>query len=283
MLTSWITEAPLGPLRGPLEGTYRDEEPRDAPRRHHGEIDPLESGAARPAHPGGEEGLEEVANGEDVRDVEDPAGNLALGDEDAGEEVEREDRDVRDRRRRALGGNEAGEREAEAAEGGGADRKGDEYCRHAIPRDAHAVGDPADRGQEDEHHDRDDERVPDPAGEEDPIGERGPAASLEDPELAVDRHAHREVLEGGGDHRQRDDRRDVVGADADADALDVNAVAAPEHQAEDDQEHHRERNREEDRGRVAPEGLLVEPELMESEGRAAHWATSSGASAVSSR
>src|SRR6201985_3710094 len=74
---------------GPAEITGRQEQPAEAPDRDHEEVSPVDRvGAA--GHVGVEEGEEEVADREDVGEVDDPARQLVVGDEDAGEEVERQ-------------------------------------------------------------------------------------------------------------------------------------------------------------------------------------------------
>ena len=65
-----------------------------------------------------------MADREDVGEVDDPARQLVVGDEDAGEEVERQQQEVDDRGGRVLGRDRRGQGDAEAAEGGGADRRG---------------------------------------------------------------------------------------------------------------------------------------------------------------
>ena len=67
---------------------------------------PQASAGAAAGHVGVEEGLEEVADREEVGEVEDPAGELVVGDEDAGEEVERQQQRVDDRRGGVLGGDQ---------------------------------------------------------------------------------------------------------------------------------------------------------------------------------
>jgi hypothetical protein len=70
-----------------------------------------------------------VADREDVGEGDDAARELVFGDEDAGEEVERQQQGVDDRRGGVLRGDRGGKGDAEAAEGGGADDEGEEDLR----------------------------------------------------------------------------------------------------------------------------------------------------------
>src|SRR4029078_2061169 len=86
----------------PAEEADREEKPGDAPERDDGEVVPGD-GAGRPrGDVGVEEGVEEMAGWEEVGEGEDAVRYLVFGDEDAREEVEREEQDVDDRRRRVL-------------------------------------------------------------------------------------------------------------------------------------------------------------------------------------
>lgn len=107
---------------GPAEISDRQEQPAEAPDRDDQEVSPVDRvGAA--GHVGVEEGEEEVADREDVGEVDDPARQLVVGDEDAGQEVERQQDEVDDRGGRVLGRDRRGEGDAEGGEGGGADRQ----------------------------------------------------------------------------------------------------------------------------------------------------------------
>ena len=77
--------------RSPAEGAQRDDEAEQPPCGDHGEVAQLEPALRGGRIQGGEERLEEVADREHVGDVQDAVWDLALRDEDAGEEVERED------------------------------------------------------------------------------------------------------------------------------------------------------------------------------------------------
>src|SRR6201999_3834903 len=107
---------------GPAEVADGQEQPAEAPDRDDEEVPPVDRmGAAGDV--GVEEGEEEVADREDVGEVDDPARQLVVGDEDAGEEVERQQDEVDDRGGRVLGRDRRGERDAEGGEGGGAGRQ----------------------------------------------------------------------------------------------------------------------------------------------------------------
>src|SRR6201999_830950 len=107
---------------GPAEITDRQGEAAEAPDRDDQEVSPVDRvGAAGDV--GVEEGEEEVADREDVGEVDDPARQLVVGDEDAGEEVERQEQEVDDRGGGLLGRDRRGERDAEGGEGGGAGRQ----------------------------------------------------------------------------------------------------------------------------------------------------------------
>ena len=89
---------------------------------------------AAAGHVGVEEGEEEMADREDVGEVDDPARQLVVGDEDAGEEVERQQQEVDDRGGGVLGRDRRGEGDAEAGEGGGADAQDQQDLRDPAPR-----------------------------------------------------------------------------------------------------------------------------------------------------
>src|ERR1700753_4065485 len=123
---------------GPAEITDRQEQSAEAPDRDDQEVSPVERvGAA--GHVGVEEGEEEVADREDVGEVDDPARQLVVGDEDAGEEVERQQQEVDDRGGGVLGRDRGGEGDAEAGEGGGADREDEQDLREPVPGGGGAV------------------------------------------------------------------------------------------------------------------------------------------------
>src|SRR3954470_4458288 len=276
----------LAGLRRPAEEADREEEAGYAPEGDDGEVVPGDGGAAG-GDVGVEEGVEEVADREEVGEGDDAVGELVFGDEDAGEEVERQQHRVDDRGGGVLGGNRGGEGDAEAAEGGGADDEGEEDRRQAFPGDVDPQEDAADRGQQRQHHQGDDDRVADAAGDEDPGRHRGAAAALETAVFAGDHQRHRQRLHRRRDDRQRHDRRHVVGGRLHP-AADVDGFAV-EDDGEDEEDDHREHHREEDGGRVAPERLLVVAELVGDEGEAVHGegpsasAASASAAAVSSR
>ena len=138
--------------------------------------------------------------------------------------------------------------------------QGDEDRRRSLPGNRHRVEHAAERGEQDQHHQRRHDRVADAAGDEDPGRHRRAAAALEAAVLAGDHQRHRQALHRRRDHREGDDRRHVVGRRLDP-AVDVDRLAA-EDGGEDQQQHDREHHREEDRRRVAPEGLLVVAELV---------------------
>src|ERR1700744_6179187 len=70
---------------GPAEVADREEEAAAPPDRHHQQVVPVQRvGAA--GHVGVEEGEEEVADREDVGEMDDPARQLGVGEEAAGEE-----------------------------------------------------------------------------------------------------------------------------------------------------------------------------------------------------
>ena len=102
--------------RRPAEEADREQSPGDAPDRDHREVVPGDSRAAG-RHVGVEERVEEMADREDVGEVDDAVRQLVFGDEDAGEEVERQQQRVDDRRGGLLRGDRRGQRDAEAAEG----------------------------------------------------------------------------------------------------------------------------------------------------------------------
>src|ERR1700742_3206860 len=78
---------------GPAEVADREEEAADPPDRHHQQMVPVQCvGAA--GHVGVEEGEEEVADREDVGEVDDSARQLVVGDKDAGEEVEGQEGEI---------------------------------------------------------------------------------------------------------------------------------------------------------------------------------------------
>src|SRR5215475_2291749 len=80
--------------RCPAEKADREKEAGDSPGRDDRQVAPLQ---CRPRAPGVidvEEGLEEVADREEVGEMDDAAGQLIVGDEDAGEEVERQQQGV---------------------------------------------------------------------------------------------------------------------------------------------------------------------------------------------
>src|ERR1700744_2464130 len=117
---------------GPAEVADGPEEPADPPDRDDEEVPPVDRvGAA--GHVGVEEGEEEVADGEDVGEVDDPARQLVVGDEDAGEEVERQEDEVDDRGGGVLGRDRRGEGDAEGGEGGGAAHQPQEGGRDPGP------------------------------------------------------------------------------------------------------------------------------------------------------
>src|SRR5665809_58921 len=103
ILTWWITprnlpgRALLG-TRGPAKPQRGDQEAERAPGDEHGEIAELDPGSRRLRIERREEGLEEMPEGEHVGEAEHPIGDLALRDEDPGDEVERQRDRVRDRR-----------------------------------------------------------------------------------------------------------------------------------------------------------------------------------------
>src|SRR3954464_9834906 len=270
---------------GPAEEADREEEAGYAPEGDDGEVVPGDGGAAG-GDVGVEEGVEEVADREEVGEGDDAVGELVFGDEDAGEEVERQQHRVDDRGGGVLGGDRGGEGDAEAAEGGGADDEGEQDRRQPVPGDVDAVEDAADRRQQDQHHQRDDDRVADPAGDEDPGRHRSPAAALEAAVFAGDHQGHRQRLHRRRDDRERHDRRHVIGGRLDP-AAHVHGFAV-EDDGEDEEDDHREHHREEDGGRVAPERLLVVAELVADESEAVHEKRlpsvgNSSAVAVSSR
>src|SRR5262245_14995195 len=84
----------------PPEPPHRHREPEQAPCRNHRQVAELRArrrgGGIEPR----QEGVEEVANREHIGEAEDAARDLALGNEDAGEEVEGKDDDIGDRGRR---------------------------------------------------------------------------------------------------------------------------------------------------------------------------------------
>src|ERR1700759_2203265 len=101
---------------GPAEIADGQEQPAEGPDRDDEEVPPVDRvGAA--GHVGVEEGEEEVADREDVGEVDDPARQLVVGDEDAAEEVERQQQEVHDRGGGVLGRDRRGE-------GGGQGREG---------------------------------------------------------------------------------------------------------------------------------------------------------------
>src|ERR1700753_3122617 len=117
---------------GPAEITDRQEQPAETPDRDDEEGSPVDRvGAA--GHVGVEEGEEEVADREDVGEVDDPARQLVVGDEDTGEEIERQQDEVDDRRGGVVGRDRRGQRDAEAGEGGGADGEYQQDLRQSRP------------------------------------------------------------------------------------------------------------------------------------------------------
>src|ERR1700742_3936512 len=78
---------------GPAEVADGQEQPTEAPDRNDQEVSPVER-VGTAGHVGVEEGEEEVADREDVGEVDDPARQLVVGDEDAGEEVERQEGEI---------------------------------------------------------------------------------------------------------------------------------------------------------------------------------------------
>src|SRR5882757_8483486 len=81
-LTLHMSPSPASASWLPAKEADRDEQAEDAPRRHDGQVSPLESGAGRVRIPGREHRLEEVADGECVGEVDDTVGKLILGNED---------------------------------------------------------------------------------------------------------------------------------------------------------------------------------------------------------
>ena len=93
--------------RGPAEEADREQQAGDAPDRRRPPGCPTRAPEPPPGHVGGEEGLEEVPDREVVGEVDDAARDLVVGDEDAGEEVERQQQRVDDRRGGVLRGDRA--------------------------------------------------------------------------------------------------------------------------------------------------------------------------------
>src|SRR5262245_2123771 len=104
------------PPRLPAKEPECDEQPEDAPGGDDGQMAELEPRAGRVRVPGGEHGLEEVADREDVGEGEDAVRDLVLGDEDTGQEVERQHGRVGDGRRRLSGRDQRRQRESETGE-----------------------------------------------------------------------------------------------------------------------------------------------------------------------
>src|SRR5689334_24259187 len=122
-----LTYRPIGPrfsaaARGPAEVADREQQAGDAPERDDCQVSPLQAAAAAWVIDV-EEGLEEVTNRKEVGEVDDPTGQLIVGDEDPGEEVERQQQRVDDRCRGVLRRDRGGQGDAEAAEGGGSDQQ----------------------------------------------------------------------------------------------------------------------------------------------------------------
>src|ERR1700744_2431399 len=142
---------------GPAEVADGQEQPAEAPDRDDQEVPPVDRvGAA--GHVGVEEGEEEVADREDVGEGDDAARELVVGDEDAAEEVERQEDEVDDRGGGVLGRDRRGERDAQGGEGGGADRQHQQDLRDPSPGEADAVDEAADHRQQGQHHDGGEDR-----------------------------------------------------------------------------------------------------------------------------
>ena len=248
--------------RGPAEVSDRQQQPRHPPEGDDREVVPGDR-RAPDRDVGIEERVEEVADRKQVGELDDTARQLVFGDEHPGEEVERQQQSVDDRRRGVLRGDRRGQRDSEAAERGGADHQRQQDRRQPVPGDVDAVEDGADRRQQDQHQQRDDDRVADPPRDEDPGRHRGAPAALEPAVFAGDHQRHRQRLHRRRDDREGHDRRHVVGGRVDP-APDVDRVPV-EDDGEDQEHDHREHHGEEDGRGIAPEDLLVVAELVEDE------------------
>src|ERR1044072_965311 len=112
---AWSMQRSSAPARSPAEETDREEETDHAPDRDHHEVIPGDGGAVA-GNVGVEESLEEWSDREVIGEVDDPGGQLIIGNEDTGEEVERQQQGVDDRCGCVLRGDRGGEGNAEATE-----------------------------------------------------------------------------------------------------------------------------------------------------------------------
>jgi hypothetical protein len=87
-----------------------------------------------------EERSGESMDGEDPADIDEPAGELEDGNEDAGDEAERYDDRLHDRLGRVRVGDEGGDGETEAAEDHGAEHDVEEEGRRRSAEDVRPVG-----------------------------------------------------------------------------------------------------------------------------------------------
>ena len=153
MLTWWSTpETYCGrPGRAQLSrGVQRKKSaammrPADAPAGHDREVSPLEPDPGRIRVEGVEERLEEMPEREQVREVQHPVGDLALGMKIPGDEVERQRDRVGDGRGGLLAGDDHGHREAEAGERRRAHDQRHEDRGQRLVRDRDAVDNPAEK------------------------------------------------------------------------------------------------------------------------------------------
>ncbi len=148
---------------------------------------------------GVEEGGGEVADGEDVGDIDQPVRQGRDGDEHAGDEIERQHHALGDGLSGVLVADDGGRGEAEAAEGRGADDNGEGEGGGGAGRDVGAEGGPAHGDEHDRGGDGDDGGGERPPGDEGGGRHRGGAAALEHAGLTLGGDGDDQVDEGGGD------------------------------------------------------------------------------------
>jgi hypothetical protein len=221
--------------------------------------------------------VEEPPDREDLAGRADPPGRVVADrDEHPGQEQQRQDQRVHDRRGGVRVGNETAHRQADRGEAPGP--------QHERQQERPEVGPPGkvgpvrhhpERGGDRDQQEPDQHRVCDPRRQVDPRWERGAPHPLQDALVTGDHDAHREVRVARRDHPERRHRHDVVRRVVEPDATD-DRLAAAEQGREDHQEQQREGEREEGRGGVPPEHPVRGADLADEQGERAHgsWPSS---------
>ena len=154
-----------------------------------------------------------------------PARELVFGDEDAGEEVERQEQGVDDRGGGVLGGDRRGQRDAEAAERGGAEDQRHQDRRQPLQGIGTAVEEPPITASSASMITATTIELPTRPAMKTQGGIGVPRPRFSRPSFAGDHQRHRQGLHRRGDDREGDDRRHVVGGRLDP-APHVHGLAA---------------------------------------------------------